>query len=220
MVSPAHAGMDPTNRRSRPMASCLPRPRGDGPRRRHGRSRMTTSPPPTRGWTRLDLVEFREVYSLPRPRGDGPLMPSNLTKGTASPPPTRGWTLLLRHMASPDDVSPAHAGMDPRYRRRWCCSARLPRPRGDGPWVREPHESSITSPPPTRGWTPAVPLTLTPETVSPAHAGMDPCSRFAGPKNWRLPRPRGDGPVSAPSVGTFDQSPPPTRGWTRWCRRE
>ena len=50
-VSPAHAGMDPPRETLAIIASCFPRPRGDGPILGRRKSSAFTFPPPTRGWT-------------------------------------------------------------------------------------------------------------------------------------------------------------------------
>ena len=95
--SPAHAGMDrPTSRRTSCIGPGVPRPRGDGPIRALSWKRPSfPCSPPTRGWTvshypRGTCSEGR----VPRPRGDGP----NCTE-------------VVRWYV-PDQVFPAHAGMD------------------------------------------------------------------------------------------------------------
>ena len=71
------------------------------------------------------------------------------------------------------------------------------------------------SPPPARGWTPAAKLVAVAKGVSPACAGMDPCTAPPQIPHVRLPRLRGDGPVGADGAATVTVSPPPARGWTR-----
>ena len=111
------------------------------------------------------------------------------------PPPTRGWTPLQTIGGRPRPGSPAHAGMDPFRARRCPGPVGFPRPRGDGPAVRQPPAHSDRVPPPTRGWTRGTGRHGPGEPGSPAHAGMDP--------RW----PTGS------SVHRW--VPPPTRGWTR-----
>ncbi len=172
-VSPAHAGMDPRAPFCRMTSTCLPRPRGDGPRPPHGRVLRRGSPPPTRGWTRglphrrtgrrvspahagmdpRSLAGCIMSFCLPRPRGDGPRVGGAGTEGTASPPPTRGWTRGRVLNRQPVLVSPAHAGMDPTATPATRGEASLPRPRGDGPVEKLKHPQRKASPPPTRGWT-------------------------------------------------------------------
>ena len=89
---PAHAGMDPPDRRGSRRASWLPRSRGDGPRFPGAQLSGSTAAPLTRGWTlrRAKHSELRQgcpahagmdprpavvapaVGGLPRSRGDGP----------------------------------------------------------------------------------------------------------------------------------------------------
>ncbi len=213
----------------------LPRPRGDGPRALTISPPVSESPPPTRGWTHAgELGKYlakvspahagmdpsrrsptRDVQRLPRPRGDGPDILDSHTGIRKSPPPTRGWTpQRLSHVLTVR-VSPAHAGMDPRMGLFAPILMRLPRPRGDGPAISPPCDADASSPPPTRGWTLRIHLRQWQRTVSPAHAGMDRFSARSNVKWLRLPRPRGDGPVRPHHEHGGDESPPPTRGWTR-----
>ncbi len=197
-VSPAHAGMDPGLWFAASQSLSLPRPRGDGPH-----------PTP----------ETSCRLRLPRPRGDGPPETTPIRSPRRSPPPTRGWTLGGREATVREIVSPAHAGMDPRVAKSSHSSHSLPRPRGDGPANFSAALQSVTSPPPTRGWTRIRRRMHTALTVSPAHAGMDPMLGSGHPRHIRLPRPRGDGPVSSVTTMSREPSPPPTRGWTVDARR-
>ena len=170
---PAHAGMDRSATSSRSDAGRFPRPRGDGPRRRWPRARLSSVSPPTRGWTAvtgrhpvevcgfpahagMDLRAHRRACRssrFPRPRGDGPRGPTPTATSTQVSPPTRGWTLEgLRNLRGCVGF-PAHAGMDPPRRRRSELRSRFPRPRGDGPyeWLLIADLDKVS--PPTRGWT-------------------------------------------------------------------
>ena len=192
--SPAHAGMDPDRLPRRIIATWLPRPRGDGPRRE---SRFWTSeaaPPPTRGWTlaempaprgqhgspahagmdpEIDRVET-DLRGLPRPRGDGPSAECAGGFGDLAPPPTRGWTWSTEDTYATDTGSPAHAGMDPTRCAPPDLDQWLPRPRGDGPEFEEVQLGWLEAPPPTRGWTRHAASRSFVRRGSPAHAGMDP----------------------------------------------
>ena len=152
---PAHAGMDPDHAPPPGRGSRLPRARGDGPGVEPPADRQVQASPRTRGWT--FEVAGRDVPSggfpahagmdpfarhagrmrsrLPRARGDGPQTVRRAASVALASPRTRGWT---RHRP---DVScgvcgfPAHAGMDPRRRAQSRNSRRLPRARGDGPYL-------------------------------------------------------------------------------------
>ncbi len=174
--SPAHAGMDPRHRGLCTISSGLPRTRGDGPQRRDAWGARTPAPPHTRGWTGdsvrtptglagspahagMDLKELlrRVDWSrLPRTRGDGPLHAPIADAVGVAPPHTRGWTRNVHLVTRPWWGSPAHAGMDPRWRSCAKTRARLPRTRGDGPpsWTGSVRRG--WAPPHTRGWTRAV----------------------------------------------------------------
>ncbi len=234
-VSPAHAGIDRSHRPRRCRRSCLPRPRGDRPRRRRGSRRRSPSPPPTRGSTkRRDShrstfavspahagIDPRPPHpsragpSLPRPRGDRPRRAGARRPGRASPPPTRGSTRRRRGVRRQGAVSPAHAGIDRRPRQRPGRRSGLPRPRGDRPDHVTLCYSGKESPPPTRGSTLRGRCSRTAPHVSPAHAGID-RGRWTGLRIVsRLPRPRGDRPAHYTAFAAAMGSPPPTRGSTR-----
>ena len=74
------------------------------------------------------------------------------------------------------------------------------------------------APPPTRGWTLGAVGPPRALLGSPAHAGMDPTSIFAGFCSKWLPRPRGDGPAGLGLPLGTSTAPPPTRGWTQQGR--
>ena len=92
---------------------------------------------------------------------------------------------------------------------------RLPRPRGDGPCAAAHSRPVQLAPPPARGWPLGGGVVGHAYLGSPARAGMAPC--LPGPQRrcLRLPRPRGDGPVSAFYVTSNEEAPPPARGWPR-----
>ena len=153
--SPAHAGMDPGVLTDFPTAKRLPRPRGDGPGEPGLVRGIFLAPPPTRGWTPVArLFEGLGLGSpahagmdpgwccpgpgrwwLPRPRGDGPQIGSMLILTLPAPPPTRGWTPERLPDRDLKLGSPAHAGMDRLASTHVSSRNRLPRPRGDGPFL-------------------------------------------------------------------------------------
>src|SRR5690606_12112939 len=110
--------------------------------------------------------------------------------------------------------SPARAGMDLRQPSHFILSFGLPRTRGDGPLRLSVHSPSMRSPPHARGWTPSGGLRVELVVVSPARAGMDPDRTPAVCPICRLPRTRGDGPLSGPTKNFRELSPPHARGWT------
>ena len=213
--SPAHAGMDPSAARPAPHRRRLPRPRGDGPDLADLRAATSGAPPPTRGWTfhgaaarllhdgspahagmdRARRSRRPRPIRLPRPRGDGPSAGSPRSPIARAPPPTRGWTPVGHPGHEAGLGSPAHAGMDPRQMVGLTHYQRLPRPRGDGPFVARALGCCTTAPPPTRGWTRLRDRQGGAQEGSPAHAGMDRIARSTSRRCSRLPRPRGDGPL-------------------------
>ena len=114
---------------------------------------------------------------------------------------------------------PAHAGMDPRAWTRCARSSRLPRTRGDGPVRLTGCPVRFQASPHTRGWTLDARQHARRRPGFPAHAGMDPARNRPGPAPVRLPRTRGDGPESYPTLPASEMASPHTRGWTTPDRR-
>ena len=233
-VSPARAGMDPSEAPISTVDHRFPRTRGDGPPDT-GPLRCLSAPfpPHARGWTRSgDDPEPRRLVSPARAGMD--------------PQP------LFRDGQN-DVVSPARAGMDPRSRQRehvrlfpphargWTRvgrviaprgrSRRFPRTRGDGPCERRQRPGREVSParagmdpltvahpvqpsrfpPHARGWTLVVTLVRPWMPGFPRTRGDGPCGACCGVGLERFPRTRGDGPAHAegrPKAGCF----PRTRG--------
>ena len=211
---PAHAGMDPRHagfENRRPWAS-----------------------PHTRGWTLGPLLLGGPAVGfpahagmdprrstrtsarrrLPRTRGDGPRCGAgDQVLGVASPH-TRGWTRDLVGGRRDGAGFPAHAGMDPPRGAPCRACSRLPRTRGDGPSASNESSESGSASPHTRGWTAGRQAALQGHGGFPAHAGMDPSPATSRPAGRRLPRTRGDGPLSSDSASSLASASPHTRGWT------
>ncbi len=154
---------------------------------------------------------------LPRTRGDGPISDKLPPCIRSAPPHTRGWTAAPGAGGRGGGGSPAHAGMDPIWTLRTCASRWLPRTRGDGPTSTDCTANGCSAPPHTRGWTLVTVHVRPPPDGSPAHAGMDPRRRCVAASSARLPRTRGDGPLSSPITVIWLMAPPHTRGWTASC---
>ena len=152
---------------------------------------------------------------LPRTRGDGPepisVWPNRVT---ASPHP-RGWT----HAAPPHRPArpgfPAPAGMDPGDAIAQALLAGLPRTRGDGPKALRVRTDGDAASPHPRGWTLNTAVIAGGYPGFPAPAGMDPDPIASDPCSLRLPRTRGDGPVSVRRRAISRGASPHPRGWTR-----
>ncbi|MDB6134173.1 MAG: hypothetical protein JWM59_2416 [Verrucomicrobiales bacterium] len=233
-VFPAHAGMDRLARARGTRFTGFPRPRGDGPPSGASFWNHWRFSPPTRGWTgrilwhahlcgvfpahagmdRLFGMGLRAGWCFPRPRGDGPQMTAREVTERRFSPPTRGWTLLMPMAFIFSRVFPAHAGMDRGGLGVFQGPLRFPRPRGDGPdlTVNEPRTGPFS--PPTRGWTAFATPMGSPDSVFPAHAGMDRAGWITSPTCTSFPRPRGDGPHFQFIGHHLSGFSPPTRGWT------
>ena len=186
--------MDPAHTAQQAFRPGFPRTRGDGPLLFVVHVDVDVFPPHTRGWTLAQGIKslFTKVSpahagmdhlagkqapdwcSFPRTRGDGPLFKKLPGPIQEFPPHTRGWTIAAGSHWRGTDVSPAHAGMDPRNLHRSVPRSRFPRTRGDGPGTVSPPDYFWLFPPHTRGWTLAGRDGEGEATVSPAHAGMDP----------------------------------------------
>ena len=151
---------------------------------------------------------------LPRTRGDGPPRSQAGSQGTRASPHTRGWTLRPVQEAEDRPGFPAHAGMDRTPSTTRPTRSRLPRTRGDGPSLSSIGASLRTASPHTRGWTPGTSLPWERGTGFPAHAGMDPSTRWCRSLTPWLPRTRGDGPGKAQIAVEQNAASPHTRGWT------
>ena len=232
---PAHAGMDPGCISTGRFSIGIPRTRGDGPGRHAVGSGCTPDSPHTRGWTQTRTAgrskeqgfpahagmdpapapSRRPGRGIPRTRGDGP---GCRTIGRPAPrdsPHTRGWTLIMKGIFNPNRGFPAHAGMDPWSGRRGRRCLWIPRTRGDGPCPGPFHPARCTDSPHTRGWTPAAHVGQVGGRGFPAHAGMDLGRSRPQRRRSRIPRTRGDGPISARAVINLGRDSPHTRGWTR-----
>ena len=152
---------------------------------------------------------------LPRTRGDGPSMVSSSVDPRAASPHTRGWTRGVARLPGGRRGFPAHAGMDPDPDTRRCRRARLPRTRGDGPDYTGSVTQLNAASPHTRGWTRLARACGEIGDGFPAHAGMDPPSTTPARHRSRLPRTRGDGPITEWMPSWMAWASPHTRGWTR-----
>ena len=226
--------MDPSCTHPKTEAVRLPRLRGDGPLSAIARSYPVPAAPPTRGWTFVEMPSQRHVEGcpayagmdpiriytksgrngLPRLRGDGPLRLWLRRRRTTAAPPTRGWTHIERAHRLSAEGCPAYAGMDPWQPTPASPLMWLPRLRGDGPRAVLSVSSQSVAAPPTRGWTliPAGPAAAA--TGCPAYAGMDPIRKAFYEDMLRLPRLRGDGPLTPTDAFAELRAAPPTRGWT------
>ena len=235
IVSPACAGMDRSQLRSRLGSRGFPRMRGDGPFYGLLASNTAVFPPHARGWT-AHSGQTRSYSSVspacagmdpgsptcdsanrcfPRMRGDGPLPPCATNPTSMFPPHARGWTRRPGRVGAYPGVSPACAGMDPFTMSYRVLLEGFPRMRGDGPSSAALMTVAAKFPPHARGWTQPGLLRLLDGVVSPACAGMD---RSTGPyatATGSFPRMRGDGPSGCITRPTRPWFPPHARGWTR-----
>ena len=164
-----------------------------------------------------ESCERQPRRGLPRTRGDGPLsflVPAFSRKAS---PHTRGWTRDGDAVGAKQKGFPAHAGMDRRLAVVERQGQGLPRTRGDGPTTQMACGSRRGASPHTRGWTRVLDPTDAELLGFPAHAGMDRAAARGKLRRPRLPRTRGDGPVSRTNARQVESASPHTRGWTRFA---
>jgi len=233
--SPARAGIDPLGAPEEWPLRRLPRTRGDRPRGKSRRYDTAVAPPHARGSTLSRFEAARdpagsparagidpvtegvpvELARLPRTRGDRP--GSHPVRGyqIRAPPHARGSTLSRSRIVLGWVGSPARAGIDPCSRRRPRTRVRLPRTRGDRPYIDGAPPCRCPAPPHARGSTLAVGRGNGRASGSPARAGIDPHPRSAGDLPGGLPRTRGDRPLAAVISRFRTAAPPHARGSTR-----
>ncbi len=212
----------------------LPRVRGDRPLSEAEIPPYNAAPPRTRGSTRpavggvvpcvgspayagIDPPADRTAdrrRRLPRVRGDRPRCVRLVGLVRWAPPRTRGSTRRGRRSMRPSEGSPAYAGIDPPPTSSAKVSVRLPRVRGDRPEDWETTIAVDRAPPRTRGSTSDTAHRPLSTRGSPAYAGIDPRIATYERSRTRLPRVRGDRPISPRSRETSVLAPPRTRGST------
>ena len=152
---------------------------------------------------------------IPRTRGDGPVHVSLHGTPPEDSPHPRGWTVEPPSPLRVKPGFPAPAGMDPRQPEARSRADRIPRTRGDGPrpgrregvrWRDSPHP---------RGWTLVAHHDGRLEGGFPAPAGMDPQAPCPSTSTRRIPRTRGDGPLTPLAPAPTVRDSPHPRGWTR-----
>ena len=189
--------------------------------------------PPARGWPETAARETpetpafparagmaRPTYNpcypdcrVPRPRGDGPPRIPGPRLGDTRSPPARGWPAGGRAGPRLAGAFPARAGMARDTGRRRNPGRRVPRPRGDGPFIGCATGAWRRRSPPARGWPGGFDMAGEFVGAFPARAGMArPCAD-RGRAYDGVPRPRGDGPPGYRPSGCIPARSPPARGW-------
>ena len=230
--SPACAGIAPSPPRCSEPSGRLPRMRGDRPRPRSSRARRTAAPPHARGSPRQaggDRVGARGSpacagiapvgsgarrarWWLPRMRGDRPFGPEQMVAVHRAPPHARGsprrWVAAIQDLVG----SPACAGIAPKGRTGSAARSRLPRMRGDRPWLHDLYWRLAGAPPHARGSPLGRRHRVGLLPGSPACAGIAPSRGTPRRSSQRLPRMRGDRPCDLGAEGEQARAPPHARG--------
>ena len=173
-----------------------PHPRGSTPRAPALARQAAGSPAPA-GIDPLWTRQARCKAWLPRTRGDRPLFTCPYVYEMEAPPHPRGSTRAAGAAARCHRGSPAPAGIDPWARHPWGCLCRLPRTRGDRPPDFILASERVVAPPHPRGSTRDGQTKGKFQEGSPAPAGIDPVVTGCSASTLRLPRTRGDRPMTA-----------------------
>ena len=169
--------------------------------------------PARAGMARGRRCRFGARGGVPRPRGDGPPnKKKNKARGRRSPP-ARGWPVVHRLLLRLRKAFPARAGMARRAPPRPRRLRGVPRPRGDGPNLRNLAFDVAARSPPARGWRRLARRRTRPRRAFPARAGMARITSSIARVTSCVPRPRGDGPRAGERVCLGRKRSPPARGW-------
>jgi len=231
---PACAGIDPSLRTSCSRRRGLPRMRGDRPVHVAGYTHGSLATPHARGST-SEVRKLRAGYPacagidpptyggrqagvrLPRMRGDRPIERHVPRRPRQATPHARGSTQLAHGLSASPRGYPACAGIDLACSEIEDLEMRLPRMRGDRPyigiWLLRRHVAT----PHARGSTLMMLTFGDLRKGYPACAGIDP--HPDAPQTWRgwLPRMRGDRPVCSDSSAALASATPHARGSTPRC---
>ncbi len=219
---PAHAGIDPGEPHERALPRRLPRARGDRPLNTSTTQPLRWASPRTRGSTHcVCLVVGAELgfpahagidpspprrtarpTGLPRARGDRPYTELTTEFAIRASPRTRGSTRLIERKPNMATGFPAHAGIDRAPCPSGSATRRLPRARGDRPTIGRRGNPFGGASPRTRGSTHSGEAARRRTHGFPAHAGIDPPGPSRRATTRRLPRARGDRPVTLHPIRT------------------
>jgi len=233
-VYPACAGIHLSQAPTPATIAGLPRMRGDPPPEPGEPRTGGTSTPHARGSTAKKALSEYDVWvypacagihppavqrhvlcgSLPRMRGDPPQSWYNGGAGARSTPHARGSTPSSTPHRRRDNVYPACAGIHRKETTMSDKGGSLPRMRGDPPPVSRATLCLVPSTPHARGSTRTIEQLKKGLTVYPACAGIHRLDRERELTRYRLPRMRGDPPVSLFFAVAELQSTPHARGST------
>jgi len=132
---------------------------------------------------------------LPRARGDRPMKLAELREMIRASPRSRGSARRARVHAQGARGFPALAGIGRIRAGRRARMARLPRARGDRPWIDGRNPGSRWASPRSRGSAPAGGDLGDRDDGFPALAGIGPAPTTRRARSSRLPRARGDRPA-------------------------
>ena len=137
-------------------------------------------------------------------------------RSSACSPRARGWTSSVTASDDPAAVFPACAGMDRGQSRSCRNDARVPRVRGDGPMPCSATAAEIAVFPACAGMDRRTSLTTgAPSSCSPRARGWTERPACRGPAQVRVPRVRGDGPVTIEAARVVELVFPACAGMDR-----
>ena len=147
-------------------------------------------------------------------RGDRPSTFAKWKRTRRATPHARGSTTASRHHIRGANGYPACAGIDPGEGESRRTGTGLPRMRGDRPDAKGGWHGMDAATPHARGSTSSTHPSAVSTQGYPACAGIDPRLRYHLSNSPRLPRMRGDRPVSPPIAMMITAATPHARGST------
>ena len=173
-VSPARAGMVPTEPGFARLRLGFPRASGDGPSGLKQYENAAKFPPRERGWSHGGRDRNPRSVVSPARAGMVPVNATNASPAASFPRASGDGPLKAVCRRMPLWVSPARAGMVQIVVLASRPSACFPRASGDGPCLQQRWKPLQWFPPRERGWSPRPWPRTGGAGVSPARAGMVP----------------------------------------------
>ena len=151
---------------------------------------------------------------IPRTSGDDPQDIARVLRISEYSPHERGWSLVIVILVQFVLVFPAQAGMILSSSPLVPFLPRIPRTSEDDPSITHQMDGDNKYSPHKRGWSQYKFWQYLSLFVFPAQAGMIPTGCLFAEHTLRIPRARGDDPISRSICGWGEKYSPRKRGWS------
>ena len=213
-VSPARAGMVPTEPGFARLRLGFPRASGDGPSGLKQYENAAKFPPRERGWSHGGRDRNPRSVVSPARAGMVPVNATNASPAASFPRASGDGPLKAVCRRMPLWVSPARAGMVTTTVAAYLRGGGFPRASGDDPIGWNLQRLTPEFPPRERGWSRTRLRSEMTTYVSPARAGMVLGGQWSSSHQDCFPRASGDGPHSRRRLIDVIEFPPRERGWS------